>query len=545
MNKRQFLGTLLGQSKSSKTNIPVVTTLDPYNGTWGWTEAQHLLTRASFSPSPSEIQQSIDLGLEGTLDALFDLKPLDPPIHFKYNGDPWAPIGESWVNQPWDNSINGLRGARRTSSYVWMIGMFYEAGMSIQERMILFWHEHMPVGALGRGEFNYEYYSKIEKNALGNYRSLLEEMTISNAMLQYLNGNENTQESPNENYARELLELFTIGRGAEVGPGDYTNYTELDVTEIARALTGWRTFADVSTGEIGSVFVNNRHDSSDKQLSIRFDETTISNGGAEEYKTVIDIILQKMEVARYICRQLHIWFVGPEITDEVESNVIEPLAQMFYSNNYEIAPVVRTLLSSQYFNDHVHHGCLVSSPIDFLTKLTRAMDLDTPNETSERYFLWEGIASASEVMGMQAFEIPSVAGWKAYYQGPLYDKAWVNSVSLVLRQGITDILLSGIQLQGFQYRYDLLKYIENIPDATDPNLLIDGIAERLFVVPLSNNQKGFLKEVLIGGLPDFEWTVEYGEYLGSPDNQDLKTSVENKLLTLFSAMFKMPEFYLY
>ena len=120
-------------------------------------------------------------------------------------------------------------------------------------------------------------------------------------MLRFLNGNTNTKQSPNENYARELLELFTIGRGPQVAEGDYTNYTEDDVVELAKALTGWK-FKKLDTGETVSYFRKGQHDPTDKQLSHRFDNQIIQNGGENEYKTVVDIILNKKEVAKYICR---------------------------------------------------------------------------------------------------------------------------------------------------------------------------------------------------------------------------------------------------
>ena len=137
----------------------------------------------------------------------------------------------------------------------------------------------------------------------GNFRELTKQITVNAAMLHFLNGNKNEVNSPNENYARELLELFTIGKGDLVGPGDYTNYTEQDIAAFAKALTGWTAWTD---GNDPAEFERwwSSHDTSTKQLSHRFGSQTIENAGAEEYKRVVDIIFEKDEVAYHICRRL-------------------------------------------------------------------------------------------------------------------------------------------------------------------------------------------------------------------------------------------------
>lgn len=349
MNKRSFLKTVLGGSAQKKSNYTSPTgniTLNPYTGPWEFAEAAHLLRRTIFGPTKAQIDQSVQEGLNKTLDRLFEPQPLpEPPIYFQFENDPSVAVGSTWVNTLPDRSVQGLLNARRRSLTAWMMGLMKNSGLSIREKMVLFWHEHFPVNGINSGIVGYHYVNTLRANALGNFRTLVEEITITPAMLIFLNGDQNTLESPNENYGRELLELFTIGRGDLAAPGDYTNYTEQDVVEIARALTGWRArvFDD---GTIGGVFIPTRHDTGAKQLSHRFDNRIIQNGGEEEYKTLIDIILQNEEVARYISRQLHIWFVSSDINPDVEANVIEPMAQIMIANGYNIQPVVKALLST-------------------------------------------------------------------------------------------------------------------------------------------------------------------------------------------------------
>ena len=383
----------------------------------------------------------------------------------------------------------------------------------------------------------------LRRHALGSFRRLIEEITISPAMLIFLNGNQNSAGSPNENFARELLELFTIGRGDAVGEGDYTNYTEQDVVQIARSLTGWRYRINEDNIAKG-FFRSNRHDSGEKQLSYRFNDISIYDEQDREYKRVIEIILQKEEVARHLCRKLHIWFIGSNIDDEVELNIIAPLAKILYENNYEIAPVVKILLQSEYFLSSDHAGCMITSPVDYLFKIFNTLEVTLPENLIDKYFLWQSIGEVAGQMEMAILSPPSVAGWKAYYQAPNYYQFWISSVTLGLRDTIAELLINGVVIRDTSIGADVLSLAAGINNSTDPNLLIDGIVSLIFEVPISDNQKEYLKSILLPGLPDFEWTVEYGEYLADPENPDMKNAITSKLQSLVLSMIKMPEFHL-
>ena len=156
-----------------------------------------------------------------------------------------------------------------------------------QEKLTLFWHNHYVTQGINDPQMVYNYITLLRENGLGNFRELTKQMTIEPAMLIYLNGNQNSAVAPNENYARELLELFTIGKGPAVGPGDYTNYTEDDVVEMARVLTGWIVRGGFTTDTVNnplkSEFRPARHDDGTKQLSHRFDDIEIDDMGENEY----------------------------------------------------------------------------------------------------------------------------------------------------------------------------------------------------------------------------------------------------------------------
>lgn len=519
--------------------------LETYTGTWNYQTAAHLLRRAMFAPNAQQIQDAITDGLTGTIEKLLSTSPEpDLPINYDNNNDPNVPIGSSWVNAA---VTPNLQYAHR-SLRAWQVNLFLSEGVNLREKMVLFWHNHFVTADAPIAKMTYQYVQLLRNNAFGNFKTLVEEITVNPLMLRYLNGNENNKNAPNENYARELLELFTIGKGPLVAPGDYTNYTEHDIKEIARSLTGWVINYQglEAAGPIPPAnFRQNRHDTGSKTLSHRFDNAVIDNLGAEEYKRVIEIIMTRDEVARFLARELYKWFVYYNINDEVEATVIEPLADIIRQNNYEVKPALEALLSSQHFYDENAIGCQIKSPVDFLTSVFKPFGVELPFTLNQKYTIWFGLHGLNATMQQDVFTPPDVAGWKAYYQDPVFYRNWINSVTLTVRRALTDGMASGqIEIFDRQIGIDVLKVADGIPNAVDPNALIKHLADLLMPWPLTDAQLAYLKEVLIPGLPDFEWSVEYGLYLQDPDNEAIRMAVENRLRVMFIALLGLPEFQL-
>jgi hypothetical protein len=145
---------------------------------------------------------------------------------------------------------------------------------------------------------------------------------------------------------------------------------------------------------------------------------------------------------------------------------------------------------------------------------------------------------------MEVMNLPSVAGWKAFYQQPQYGELWINSAVMPLREQFNQFFISGVRIQGVLFRLNVLDHVSKINNAGDPNILISTLALELFAYPISQGQLDVLKEILIPGLPDFEWTVEYDNYLSDPSDIQIQTSVRQKLEGLIGTMLKMPENYL-
>lgn len=523
-----------------RTNINY--SLEEYLGIWTKTTASHLLRRTMFGPQLSEIENATSMGLKASLDQLLDDTQAlpSPPLNYSSDEDPNMPVGTTWINSPF---IAGKEFWRKASYRGWSIETLISQKMNIREKMTLFWINHFVVEMDNVGDARgvYELTHLFRSNAVGNFQKLVEEVTISQAMLIYLNGNTNKNGSPNENYARELLELFTIGKGPLIGAGNYTNYTEADIQEAARVLSGFITRKNpLNISEYKSF----RHDKGEKQFSETFNSEVITNEEDEEYKTLIRMIFNKDETSKFICRKLYRWFVYYDIDAEVETKIIEPLAETLRSNSYEIESVLRQLLSSQHFFDQNFIGAQIKSPIDFTVGFVRQMEVQFPDTSAilAKYNLLLEVFKSTDIQLQSISDPPDVAGWKAYYQEPSFDRSWISSVTLSERSQFTDSLLSknGIRRNQQAIRVDPLIILAQLSAPHEVNEVIDAFTILLLPLPITNSMRENLKEVLIPGLPDYEWTVEYDIYKNDPTDTQKKQSIQGKLLVLITAIKNLP-----
>ena len=563
MDRRTTLAKVFGQAKSDgfitaspATSATVLSGLDPYTGPFDYEHAAHLLRRTMFGPTYQQINDAVANGLDVTLGQLLADQPLPPePINHTNEEDPEVPVGESWINKPYQQGDLGqaIRAYRRQSFAGWTVEVWRKSGVSVLEKMTLFWQNHFVTADINDPNYVYKYITNLRQNALGNFRELTKKVTVDPSMLIYLNGNQNTAIAPNENYSRELLELFTIGKGPIAGPGDYTNYTEDDVVAMARILTGWRNTnflsidLDPITNPANSTFVSGRHDGGEKQLSFRFGSEIIPNMGDAEYAHLIDVIFNQDECARFLCRKLYRWFVYYKITDDIENDVITPMAQIMIDNDYEVKPALAALLNSEHFFDMLSVGPMIKNPIDFVISLFNTFEVEF-NETNLNTYYRSMVGAALphlELLQMVPYNQPSVAGWKAYYQEPGFYRSWISAATLPPRMEFTNKYVNvGLGMGDFPVKIDALKFAASIDDPFDPNSLIEEFSKILYPQPISQEQKDLLKSILIPGLPDFEWTVEYGAHINDPDDTDLEAAVRSKLEDLLTAMLSMPEYYL-
>ena len=199
--------------------------------------ARHLLERSMFGAKKSEIDSFVGQSISTALNTL-TLAPTKPSLPVSMDAKDLAiGIGQTWINAPYNGNYNPYR---LNSLHSWWIGNMVTQGPSIFEKMVLFWHNHFvnEIQVVGVANYYYQYVQLLRTNALGNIKKMVYDMAVNPSMLVYLNGNANIVGAPNENFARELFELFTIGKGPLISSGNYTNYTESDIREAARVLTG-------------------------------------------------------------------------------------------------------------------------------------------------------------------------------------------------------------------------------------------------------------------------------------------------------------------
>jgi uncharacterized protein (DUF1800 family) len=550
-------------SPFANTSLPVVARstagLEPYNGAWTGMQLMHLLRRTTFGPSRAHIASFVGKSLDTVVDTLLADPGEEPTAPLVTDARDIAAVGSTWVNSLYKSTDPLVTfdpsGLRQVSLRSWWMGLMMTQATSVREQMVLFWHNHFSteMNITGDPRFAYRYVALLRRNALGNFKEFVRSITIDGSMLIYLNGNSNQKSGPDENYARELQELFTIGKGPLVGDGDYTNYTEADVKAAARVLTGWRRFqnADGTVGATTSYFTTSRHDVTNKTFSARYGNTVITGdatatGGEVELGKLLDMIFAQEETARYICRKLYRWFVYYLIDDVTEAQVIGPMALLLRLNNYDITPVLSALFKSAHFYDPVNMGCMIKNPLSFMTGLCRQFDVASPStDLAKQYQGWYNLVAAASSMEQLLGDPPGVAGWPAYYQTPEYYEIWINSDILPKRARYSDALVgNGYNSGGVNLQIDILAFAASLSNPGDPNVLISELAYLLFPVPLTATQIAVLKETLLPGLPDYEWTLEWSAYIATPTNTTVSKPVKTKLQALIGLMLRMPEYQL-
>ena len=330
-----------------------------------------------------------------------------------------APTWAAWTraNYPADDDAAGamIRDQRAT----WRLD--YTRGLvtnNLRDRISFFWSNHFvtEIDIYEGPAFLYEYTNCLQRNALGNFKTFVSEMGLTNAMLYYLDGAYNNGNNPNENYARELYELFTLGDG--------NGYTEDDIIETARALSGYTERGEIRWTPV--TFDPTTHDTGTK--------TIFGQSGNWGYDDVHDILFAQRpnEIAQFICKKLYEYFVHPD-SDDATGNaqtIISGMAATFVSNNFEIAPVIAELFKSQHFFDENAIGVIIKSPFD--------MYLHMINETGFAYddsnlsFALE----SSALVGQSLFDPVDVAGWQR-------DRQWINTNFIIGRWLTIEVMIEG------------------------------------------------------------------------------------------------------
>ena len=358
-----------------------------------------------------------------------------------------------------------------------------------------------------------------------------------------LNGYLNTASAPDENYSRELQELFTLGKG----PG--SQYTEGDVKEAAKVLTGWQ----VNGNTYQTVFTSSRHSSVNKQFSSFYNNTIITGrtgatAGDLELNDLLNMIFAQQEVAKFIVRKFYRWFVYYEIDAATEANVITPLADIFRSNNYNIIPVLTVLFKSEHFYDILNQSFIIKTPVDIVVGSMREYNVNMPlqSDWNTGYGHWNTLYQYMFLTGLNLHDPPNVAGMPAYYQEPLFHEIWITTDSLPKRNQYTDVMTNtGFARNGFRMQFDFVAYAKTLTNPGNPNDLIDEALKYLYRMNLSPQVKQQMKtQMLLSNQQyDYYWTNAWSAYIASPTVANFNI-VNTRLKDLFRYLMNLSEYQL-
>jgi uncharacterized protein (DUF1800 family) len=556
MERKNFFKILLSkqETKLAAAATPALTSsLKKYKGKWDDEAVIHFLKHTMFGAKPADVAFFRKLSLKKSVTIL--LTAAEPPVTSPINNysndkieDEEVPLGSTWVNA---TNKNGKINYRRRNSYKqWWLGQMINQDRSITEKMVLFWHNHFATetNIAQVPVYCYQYNLLLRQYAVGNFKTLVKAITTDLCMLRYLNGFANTKQAPDENYGRELQELFTVGKG----PGSH--YTEADVKAAARVLTGYT----IDNKTFNYSFEPNRHDETDKKFSAFYNNSIIKGRageeGAKELDDLVEMIFAQEETARFICRKLYRFFVFYKIDDSAEREIILPLSKILQKNNFEIKPVLQALLSSEHFFDAALRGTTIKSPADFCIGLMREFNvsLSPASDLFAQYAVWEFVHNQAAAMQQNIGDPPNVAGWPAYYQQPQYYKLWINSDTLPRRNQLSDRLLGyGFTTKnGNKITIDPIAFAMALPHPEDPDALISDSIQLLYTVQLPVAEKTHIKSNILlsnlqGEAADHYWTNAWQSLIEKPDDAVNKKEVMNKLKNLFKYLMNRPEYQVY
>ena len=462
------------QAPSKLTN----TTLNPTLREMSLIESAHLLRRTIVGPTIEEIDSLSTLNINDAVEYL--LRDITAP---SAPGD--------WVNYPFPIDYQDYSPEQRDSlldvweiqqiqlGEWWLNNIFFNP-TNIIEQMTLFWHDHFATSAevIVYPPAMYHQNRVLRENSLGNFKELVEMMTFDPAMMVWLDNRENRIGAINENFARELLELFTMGEG---------NYTQEDVMEGARGLTGYQ------TDGLETYFNSNRYDDGIK--------TFLGETGNFDAEDIIDIIFAQPETAYFICEKLYKWFVYESPNEQI----VQELSQIMIENNYEIKPVLSALFNSEHFFDENFYGSKYKDPLTHSVGAIRQSYIDITQPINFEYSLHQILGYVQNLGGQLLFYPPDVSGWPGY-------RNWINTYTLPWRKLYTNYLFDGT----FGITSDLVSFAERIPNGlSDPNALLDYLYIYFYSIKPSDLTKQNLMDELLAGADPFEWHLIY--YEGAED----------------------------
>jgi uncharacterized protein (DUF1800 family) len=447
---------------------------------------KHLYQRAGFGLSPLEWQTKKSLDIDQAVDDLFQ------------EANAAAPLTVIDFEDLAETVMEDRRKAGRllTQQYTleWLDRMAAPTESALLERLTLFWHDHFACRSVF-GHLAIRQLHTLREHALGSFRDLCLAIARDPAMIRYLNNQQNKKNSPNENFARELMELFTIGPG---------NYSEQDIKEAARAFTGW---GSTYKGEFR--FRSGQHDYGSK--------TFMGQTGRFDGADIIDIILQQPATANFLVRKFWAYYVSAP----VDEGLIQTLSEQYFASGYNTGALLRSIFTSDWFYAKEYQSQQIKSPVVLVSVLRRSLDISFNNPQAQLRLL--------RALGQSLFDPPNVAGWPG-------GRSWIDNATLMLRLNLGAGLLTKRELD---LRFQDLPELEIISDPQTRKLDAEVNLAPLLALIEGNDLAG-----------DFQRLSDY--LLATPtriNTEDLAgliddTSGEERLRRMLLVIFSSPEFQL-
>lgn len=566
---------------SRKVTLEVEGSLAKYNGVFGVKQKKHLLNRCLVGYAERHLKDLDNLTLDQAIDLLFTRHDLGEPVNNYYedlsphqyesiyNNTDVAP-GEPFLSQSYvrNNNPDEISGRERHDAIAsWMYSSIYHQPTSIEWKLFLFLHNLTPVQDFGRHKTRYAYLKLVYEGGFRNYRDYIYDLTLDPTMLEYLNLQASQKDTPDENYAREVQELFTVGKRP------FADFTEEDVREAARLLVGWYFDWDQTMYTEGWEpvigFNEYNHDTGDKQFSEFYNNTFISGrsgpGGREELDEFLDMIFATEKCAIYLSRRLYQFFVYPVVSDYAEEQIIKPLAEVMRNSNYSLAETLKVLLSSEYFFAEEFYNAMICSPPDFTFKVMKGLsilegdlvrwnentyvsyfeeDLDQFNQKfitpdTRSYFFFRHMGWRTNQLGMEIHNPPNVSGWPAFYQDPIYDLYWINSVTIKSRKEFTESMTRwGMWLEdGIHLRFNLESFINSFNNPYELDSIISQLADRFLGAEIPEEALLRIRKSVLGEeLNENYWTQAVEDFLSRKDRNSYSTlywRIEQFMFQLF------------
>ena len=518
--------------------------------------AAHLLRRTTFHFTPARLAA---FSLKSAGEAVEELFQLPAYVH------PEGPISvddgvSAWLTtDPYDNRPDS-GGVRQRSVRMWLYNELLH-DTSIRHKMTFFWHAIF-VSDVDEDWRMFDQWRLFQHYAVGNVKTLAYKVTLDCQMLRFLNNNVNRKSSPNENYAREFLELFTILKGEQIGSGNYTNYTEYDIQQAARVLTGFRDGnfdrKDPETGFATGYAQYYNHDPGNKKFSAAFNFHTIEGAVDEadmyrELQDFVDMVFSKDATAVSFVRRMYLYFVSDRLTEEVERDVIGPLAAQLKADDYEVENTLKMLLASVHFfdeddSDNTNEiiGGKIKPPLDLFFSSVNLFDANRLGVLNQNYTYYDAAAYRLIIqtlapMGMPDFPM-SVEGYPGVFKGPAYSRFWFDQSNIAYRYKLPNALKDGKGVttnNAIPFKTDIVQFFtEHFTHQEYASELVKQFLEMTLPEKPDPERFAYFLNVLLGGLSPINWMFEWQGYQQSGNDEAVKIA----LTALFEAVTRSPEF---